>query len=88
MPIIVDLSLFKDSKNFCTYFGLLPRIHDLGRMEHHGKMTNNEDRMRRMLRECVTKSHVRNYRCLCPQIDTMMALSTTSRKMLMTAFAS
>ena len=88
MSIIVDIDRFQDSEKFCAYLGLVPRVRDSGRKEHHGRMTKNGDRIMRVLMERVTEAQVRYcdsfitdyYKRLCPQMGIKKALITASRK--------
>jgi transposase len=59
MSMIVDVSRFEDPEKMCAYFGMVPRVRDSGRKEHHGKMTRNGDPMMRSIVERITLSHVR-----------------------------
>ena len=95
MSMIVDIDRFEDSEKLCAYFGMVPRVRDSGGKEHHGHMTTAGDKMRRIIMERVTETHVRNcdssitryYKRKCPEMGTKKALITASRKMLAVIFA-
>jgi len=45
MSMIMDIGRFEDYEKFCAYFGLVPKVRDSGRKEHHGRMTKKGGRM-------------------------------------------
>jgi transposase len=89
MSMIIDIERFQDHEKLCSYFGLVPRVHNSGGKTNHGKMTKTGDPMMRAVLDRVTYVHV----CNCDSSITAFynrksnenkkkALTSASRKML------
>jgi len=90
MSMIIDIKRFPTPEKLCAYFGMVPRVHDSGGKQHHGKMTKTGDKMMRMIMERVTQLHIqfcdsfiREYHNRkLKEMGKKKAPITTSRKML------
>jgi len=90
MSMIIDIKRFPTPEKLCAYFGMVPKVHDSGGKQHHGKMTKKGDRMMRMIIERVTQTHIQHcdsaiteyYERKVKEMGKKKALITASRKML------
>jgi transposase len=90
MSMIIDIKRFPTPEKLCAYFGMVPKVHDSGGKQHHGKMTKKGDKMMRMIMERVTQTHVQHcssaiteyYERKVKEMGVKKALITASRKML------
>jgi transposase len=95
MSMIIDVNRFTDGEHLCSYFGMVPKVHDSGGKVRHGRMTKQGDKMMRMIMERVTQTHTRYcdsavtryYKKKLPEMGQKKALITASRKMLMVIYA-
>jgi transposase len=94
MSMIIDVNRFSDPEKLCSYFGLVPRVHNSGGKTNHGKMTKTGDPMMRAVLDRITYVHV----CHCDSSITEFfnrkkndnmkkALTSASRKMLCMIYA-
>jgi len=95
MSMIIRIDRFPDPENFCSYFGMVPKVHDSGGKKYHGRMTKQGDKMMRAIMERVTSVHVMHcessvteyYRRKVKEMGVKKALITASRKMLTMIYA-